>query len=160
VVGESESNIGDPAANFNGFGNVPYFVKRSFVEGRGIFAGGDISKGTLLYDSSRSAHFKDEYSFRKFMLELDDASLVCDVLVWSYTIDFKDSWRIVTDLDEGSFCNNGRGEGNMGYLPVSFEQERPRKNGMRPFFALRDIKEGEEILCNYGEFIGGIYLNL
>jgi len=46
VVGEMNSTIGDPVADFNGV-PVSHFVKQSPGRGRGIFAGEDITEGTL-----------------------------------------------------------------------------------------------------------------
>mmetsp|Transcript_36301 Transcript_36301/g.55496 ORF Transcript_36301/g.55496 Transcript_36301/m.55496 type:complete len:277 (+) Transcript_36301:73-903(+) len=158
VVGEAESTIGDPEADFDGFGDISHFAKQSPGKGRGIFAGQDIAQDTLMWNGSRSAQFKDAHSFQKFLFDLEDDYLACDPLQWSYIFDLnkgkgKPDLRIVTDLDEGSFCNNGKSAGNMGYLDVSFEKERPRQNGIRPLFATRDIRKGEEILCSYGEFV-------
>lgn len=88
--------------------------------------------------------------------------------------------RIVTDLDPGSFCNSGgASKGNMAWLNAEGNiavgdlgdgtTDNPphppiqRTNGVvektvksAPLVALRDIKEGEELLCVYSQFSEGL----
>ena len=57
--------------------------------------------------------------------------------------------RISVDLDEGSFCNNGE-DANMGCdEDAAREYEGGCKNN---YFALKDIKAGEELECSYEQF--------
>eukprot|EP00527_Entomoneis_sp_CCMP2396_P002033 CAMPEP_0198141608 /NCGR_PEP_ID=MMETSP1443-20131203/4597_1 /TAXON_ID=186043 /ORGANISM="Entomoneis sp., Strain CCMP2396" /LENGTH=72 /DNA_ID=CAMNT_0043804409 /DNA_START=143 /DNA_END=358 /DNA_ORIENTATION=- len=70
----------------------------------------------------------------------------------------------MTDLDSGSFCNDGGAEdGNMAwnsdsdlYRPVPLT-DATRKDTVKshPLVALKDIKEGEQLLCRYGQFSEG-----
>uniref|UniRef100_A0A7S2WE23 SET domain-containing protein n=1 Tax=Eucampia antarctica TaxID=49252 RepID=A0A7S2WE23_9STRA len=160
VVESSDSTVGDTLADFDAF-TVKHYASQSPGKGRGVYAKEKIPSGKLLYNFSRSAQFKDGKSFREFLMRLDN-ELACDVLQWSYVInlgedsdDIENDLRIVCDLDEGSFCNNGgHKHGNMGYASSDTEKF-PRYNRMRPLFATRDIEPGEEILCKYGEFSNG-----
>ncbi len=59
------------------------------------------------------------------------------------------------DLDEGCFCNDGGGEDegpNMGCDEDAAEQYEISGGCKEHYFALRDIKAGEELLCSYGQF--------
>ena len=59
--------------------------------------------------------------------------------------------RISVDLDEGCFCNNGRSDGNMG---CDEEAAKEYEGGCKDnYFALKDIKAGDEIECKYGQFV-------
>ena len=167
VVSPSSSSIGNLSAGLNGFGAIGHYGKQSPGMGRGIFASEFVPEGTLIYDFGQTAQFKDGQSYREFIMHIEN-DLACDVLQWAYVFDLNEGkgdepdLRINVDLDDGSFCNGGSSsEGNLGYLPVENET-RPRKNGMRPLFATQDIKEGDEILCKYGEFSEGdwVYFGL
>jgi len=176
---------------------VPFEVRQSPGMGRGIFAKGDVTKGDILYDFSQSAQFWKGSEFVEF-LRILQPELACDVLMWSYVIDFGEGvnnnsseekhyleakkraadLRIITDLDPGSFCNDGSwSEGNMAWLNSkgeiaegSDDNPKPasivRTNGSirqdtvksAPLVALRDIKAGEELLCIYSQFSEGLAL--
>mmetsp|Transcript_16851 Transcript_16851/g.19253 ORF Transcript_16851/g.19253 Transcript_16851/m.19253 type:complete len:90 (-) Transcript_16851:137-406(-) len=77
--------------------------------------------------------------------------------------------RIMTDLDPGSFCNNGgHSKGNMGWI-ISNDDNNPTNNNTTapiigrhdtvksaPLVALRDIDANEELLCIYSQFSEGL----
>ena len=73
----------------------------------------------------------------------------CDVTMWAWTQISSggavDEPLILLPLDENSFENSGGGRSNTGCPPEI-------ECGMFDEFALRDIAEGEELLCQYGEF--------
>ena len=95
---------------------------------------------------------------------------------WQDNAEKRAKRRIVTDLDPGSFCNNGGWKGaNMAWLNDGREiasddqdQTHPhitRKNGSvmetvksAPLVAVRDIEKGEELLCYYSSFSEGLQL--
>ena len=58
--------------------------------------------------------------------------------------------RISVDLDEGTYCNDGGGDANMG----CDEEAAKEYEGdcVHNFFALKEIKAGDEIDCSYGQF--------
>jgi hypothetical protein len=194
VVGKQQATVElDAHRTFETAFQIPFEVRQSPGMGRGIFALKDVPKGGLLYDFSQSAQFRKGLEFAEF-LRILKPNLACDVLMWSYTQYFgeglysskaqsKDNLRIVTDLDPGSFCNNGgTSEGNMAWLNDSGEvaegdigdgkTDNPphanikRKNGSvrndavksSPLVATRDIQKGDELLCMYNQFSEGLEL--
>jgi hypothetical protein len=61
--------------------------------------------------------------------------------------------RVSVDLDEGSYMNSEDDDPNVGCLVD--DEERMTGKGLscqHHFFALRDIRVGEELLCSYGAF--------
>ncbi len=61
--------------------------------------------------------------------------------------------RVSVDLDEGCFCNGESSDtgGNMG---CDEEAARNFEGGcIDNYFALKDIKAGEEVVCLYGQFV-------
>ena len=146
IVG-AESTIGPPQSGYNGFSR-PYQVGHN-RHGRGIYAKTDIPKGSLVWHNIRSAAFSEGMQFREFVMTLP-RELGCDVLQWSYVMDEK----IYCDLDEGSFCNNGYSDGSNIDIDEVASAKFIAKAGMQ-LFATRDIKKGEELLCNYSSFSDG-----
>lgn len=120
-------------------------------KGRGVFATRDLRRGERTYGGKRNfAFFRDGPSYRAFLAALADGE-ACDVMMWAWTMT---SWGGTVDeplvllpLDDNSFQNSGSDgeEANTGCPPEY-------TCGMFDEFALRDIKEGEELLCDYGEF--------
>ena len=147
VVGADASTVGPPESSYNGFSR-PYQVGHNNY-GRGIYAKADIPKGSLVWQNIRSAAFSEGMQFREFVMTLPP-ELGCDVLQWSYVMDEK----IYCDLDEGSFCNNGYSVGSNIDIDEEVSAKFIAKAGMQ-LFASRDIKEGEELLCNYASFSDG-----
>ena len=147
VVGADASTVGPPESSYNGFSR-PYEVGHNSY-GRGIYAKADIPKGSLVWHNIRSATFSEGMQFREFVMTLPP-ELGCDVLQWSYVMDEK----IYCDLDEGSFCNDGYSVGGNIDINEEVSAKFIAKAGMQ-LFAARDIKEGEELLCNYASFSDG-----
>ena len=147
IVGGTESTIGPPESEYNGFSR-PYRVGHT-DHGRGIYAKTDIPKGSLVWHNIRTAAFSEGQQFREFVMTLP-RELGCDVLQWSYAMGKK----IYCDLDEGSFCNDGRSKGSNIDIDEVASAKFIAKAGVQ-LFATRDIKEGEELLCNYHSFLNG-----
>ncbi len=182
VVGKDQATVElDTPRTFDTAFQVPFEVRQSPGKGRGLFALRDISKGMIMYDFSQSAQFRNQVEFKEF-LRIIKPDLACDVLMWSYVYGFKNkgpekSLRIVTDLDPGSFCNDGhRTKTNMAWLGpsgnLSWEREEEfpadaqivQNNGLvrqdavkaAPLVAATDIQKGDEILCFYAQFSEGM----
>jgi len=150
VVGEEDSTVQDDE-KVDGF-HVPVVSKQSPGKGRGIYAGRDIKKGEIIWTGVNSARFRWGDDYREFLNSIEP-HLACDVLQWAYVQDMgdeDDDLRVTVDLDDGSFCNDGDGEPNKGCDPDLADGYSGgcKKN----YFALRDIKEGEEFLCDYSSF--------
>lgn len=170
IVGAEKSTIGPPSRAFNGFA-VPYFVDQSPGRGRGLFAANDIPKGSLIWTASRTAEFEDAETYRNFLLAIP-ADLACDVMMWAYVShgseidgerdsydeeededdneDEESSLKIMVDLDESSFCNDGGKKRNMDWDEVAAALY-PDQSDWRTF-AMEYVKKGDELLCNYSGF--------
>ena len=178
IVGGDKSTIGPPNRSFNGFA-VPYYVDQSPGRGRGLFAARDIRKGSLIWTASRTAEFEDAETYRSFLFTIP-AELACDVMMWAYVsygseidgesneddeeeesddeeddeegeqAEEESSTKIMVDLDESSFCNDGGKKSNMDW-DAEAAALYPDNSDWRTF-AVKDVKEGEELLCNYSGF--------
>merc|ERR1719203_2109927 len=127
-------------------------------KGRGLFAARDIKRGEMTYGPKRPfryAYWRNGTSYRTFIDALSDEE-ACDVMMWTWTEtiggwkDWKIENIILLHLDHNSFQNNGGDKANTGC-----PQERKTRDGACGYFheyALRDIKEGEELLCDYRQF--------
>ena len=144
VVGADASTVGPTEMGYNGFCR-PYYVDHSEA-GRGIYAKDDVPKGSLVWHNIRTAIFSEGAHFREFVMTLP-REYGCDVLQWSYVTDGK----IMCDLDEGSFCNNADDyrDANID-LDETLSAQFITKAAQ--LFATREIKKGEELVCNYSGF--------
>lgn len=177
VVGEDQATVElDASRTFETAFQVPFEVRQSPGMGRGLFALEDISKGMIMYDFSQSAQFRNEFEFKEF-LRILKPDLACDVLMWSYVQGFENGSRIVTDLDPGSFCNDGHlTKTNMAWLgplgDIAWEREEDfpddakivRNDGLvrqdavksAPLVATKNIQKGDELFCFYSQFSQGM----
>ena len=57
---------------------------------------------------------------------------------------------IGVNLDEAAMCNDG----GVKEMNVGCDEKDPDMDCMAYDYALRDIKKGEEILCEYGWYSG------
>ena len=181
IVGAEKSTIGPPNRAFNGFA-VPYYVDQSPGRGRGLFASRDIPKGSLIWTASRTAEFEDAESYRNFLLTIPadlacDVMMWAYVSYGSETDgesenindeeeeedyvdsedededdeeDYESSLKIMLDLDECSFCNDGGKKRNMDWDEEAAALY-PDNSDWRTF-AVKDVKKGDELLCNYSGF--------
>lgn len=113
---------------------VPTYVAPSPIEGVGIFAAEDIPAGTAIW------HFDPVFD-RVFPLREVDAMAPVQrdyVERYGYTHMLDDGY-VVIESDNGRFMNHSA---------------RPNTDFTRPDvgYAIRDIRAGEEITCDYGEF--------
>jgi hypothetical protein len=154
IVGSTDSSIGTEATALDGFA-ISAEVKQAPGKGRGLFAAEDIPRGQLIWMSSKqTATFESGEDFKNFLdlLEVDEA---CDVIQWSYvegtTTSNEGDMEISTDLDNMTFVNSSEEDEDpdAGCLP-EWEARDPGGCIMN-VYALRDIKNGEEILVDYSE---------
>eukprot|EP00536_Pseudo-nitzschia_multiseries_P017395 jgi/Psemu1/224841/e_gw1.1530.7.1 len=174
---EQESTI-PPSFDHHGF-QFPIEIKFDPVVGRGVYALTDIPKGSLLYLSTNNAAFFNGQTYRNFLKALP-AKLACDVSIWAFVrwvsleSAYNDHHMVCVDLDEGSFINSadrdddynmalGNDEG-VFYQDGTEEQQEELWFGCKmKFWASRDIRVGEEIRADYGDFVeldGWSYLGL
>ena len=143
-------------------------VRQSRGKGRGVFAVESIRKGEHVWAPTHTAVFSSGPSYRRFLAALT-AELACDVIQWAYVqrgfevqpeceaaarygpryADYDPTARIVVDLEQSSFTNSGRG---ISCDPDSKAAATTPGGCHGNLFAMRDIRPGEEILCDYGMF--------
>lgn len=78
------------------------------------------------------------------------SDLACDVMQWAYVEHVSETeLEIFCDLDDGSLTNSGGWvEGEDANVGCDKEESCDGTS-----FALREIGEGEEILCDYDSFV-------
>ena len=162
AVGFDKSSI-PPKYDLSGF-QIPIEIKYSEDVGRGVFTKVDIKKGDLIYISTNNAQFQTAQEYRNFLKQLPQA-LACDVIIWAFSrmvsVEKEKEFIACVDLDEGSFVNSAHHsklECNMelgtkdGLLKEDDDEKVTWYGCDLRFFAIRDIKAGEEIRADYGDF--------
>ncbi|EED86622.1 predicted protein [Thalassiosira pseudonana CCMP1335] len=153
---------GEPERSYQyteGSYDPPMETFQSGYKGRGLKASRDIKEGELVFQATNNTViFTHGHTWRKFLFSIYeryedrfDSETTCDVLVWSWIQRLVPGGPlvIVMDIDNGSLMNEGREEPGW---------EKPNikcgKDGWCDFdyFAIKDIRKGEEILCDYREF--------
>ncbi|EJK62183.1 hypothetical protein THAOC_17214 [Thalassiosira oceanica] len=119
-------------------GFVPPMVAGQTADGkgRGVFATRDIAKGEMTYGGMDNyAYFSTGEAYRTFIGALSDAE-ACDVMMWSWT------------------QNNAPRNGRKGQQVANTGCPDPagKKCSWFDEYALIDIREGDEFLCDYAEF--------
>jgi len=112
------------------------------TKGRGIVATRDIKKGEKMWSDMYLASFYERSDLNRFLAVLP-TELACDVILWTYEQDDEDleNFYFSVDLDLGTFCNDGGSKASnveWGFDPT-----------ISTAYASRNIKAGEEILCDY-----------
>lgn len=112
------------------------------TKGRGIVATRDIKEGEQMWSDMYLASFYDSRDLNRFLAVLP-TELACDIILWTYEHDDEnpEDFYFSVDLDLGTFCNDGGTDDSnveWGFEPT-----------VSTAYASRDIKAGEEILCDY-----------
>lgn len=137
----------------------PVYGNTTPDKGRGLAASRDIAKGELIFTGTNNTLvFETGPAWRKFLLHLFYApppdgvyteGFACDVRAWSWNQQWDGKTVIMVDLDTSSLLNSpSSGETNniqCGRLDGDGEC------GV-DYYATRDIKKDEEILCHYSDF--------
>lgn len=123
--------------------HVPIVIRDTLDgRGKGIFAVNDISKGTLIWSMNDNVQcFENEKELQEKLNSFDKYDDKRDFVVHLYP------WKgkVYKILDGQDFVNHSD-EPNCG----SFSSENDQINDN--LFAIRDIKEGEELLEDYRTF--------
>ncbi|KAL3792851.1 hypothetical protein HJC23_004776 [Cyclotella cryptica] len=135
---------------------------QSGYKGRGLKAARDIKEGELVFKATNNTIiFTHGHTWRKFLFALYeregeeedqlDSETTCDVLVWSWIQRLVPGGPlvIVMDLDNGSLMNEGRED--EGWEDPNVKCGKDNWCDFE-YYAIKDIKKGEEILCDYREF--------
>lgn len=146
----------------------PVYGNTTPDKGRGLAASRDIAKGELIFTgTSNTIVFETGPAWRKFLLHLfyapppDDVyteGFACDVRAWSWIQQWDGKFVIMVDLDASSLLNTpstSSGETN------NIQCGRLDGDGGCgvDYYATRDIKKDEEILCHYSDFTNGKWLS-
>lgn len=123
----------------------PYYAKFSPGKGRGLFATRDIPKGEVVHDGTHSdVIFPTAMDWRKFVFSLPE-NLACDCTDWHWMqqLETGGTFHFVAGINISSLMNSGGEE--YGGVPNAL----PKTSTSNKFYALRDIRDGEEILTDY-----------
>lgn len=135
-------------------------------KGRGLRAARDIAKGELVFKATNNTVvFNVGYTWRDFLSAMFDrpgyerqsqydAETTCDFMVWSWIQRLEEDGPlvIVADMDNGSLLNEGRFDDPEYDDPNVRCGKEGDKICRMSYYALRDIKKGEELLCDYKDF--------
>jgi len=118
-------------------------------KGRGVFATRDIKKGEMTYGGTKNyIFFTTGHDYRRFLDAFDDET-ACDLMKFTWPqrgLGPKHESVIWGPMDDNALQNDGgRKRANTGC-------PKGKHCGLFDEYALRDIKKGEEILCDYGTF--------
>ena len=133
-------------------GPPPYYPKLSPGKGRGLFASRDIQKGEIVHNGTTSdVIFPNDTSWKRFMFALP-RKMACDQWEWTFTQQFEEGgpMKIVSSLNIAILMNEGDEVGDDNVQPQDGKGNFDEYTSV--FYALRDIKQGEEILMNYADY--------
>jgi len=139
-------------------GFVPPMVARQTADGkgRGVFATRDIAKGEMTYGGKDNyAFFSTGEAFRRFLGALPDGE-ACDVIMWAWTQrvpvgrDFETLIAVL--LDSNSLQNDAPRNGRKGQQVANTGCPAGKECAWFDEYALIDIREGDEFLCDYDDF--------
>ena len=118
-------------------------------KGRGLFATRDIKRGEMTYGGTKNyIFFATGHNYRRFLDALDD-EMACDLMKFTWPqegIGPNGESVIWGPMDGNALMNDGgKDRANTGCPPGMH-------CGKFDEYALRDVKRGEELLCDYGKF--------
>lgn len=119
---------------------IPCYLGPSAIEGLGLFTRVAVAKGEAVW------RFDDRFDRLIAMADLEAAPEPVQDFLWRYTYPSKaDPGLLVLEADEARHMNHA---------------EQPNTDFSRGdvAFALRDIAAGEELTCNYRDFLDALYL--
>ncbi|KAL7520305.1 hypothetical protein ACHAWX_005034 [Stephanocyclus meneghinianus] len=116
-----------------------YYSDYSEGKGRGTFAARDFLKGELVHDGSLSTIFwNDGLAWKEYIMSLPHP-MACDVMEWTWIQQVRDEgWLLCINLNDAAFMNH---EDNFNIFPSNTTSLE--------FYAVRDIKKGEELTYDY-----------
>ena len=126
-------------------GPPPYYAAHG-ERGRGLFASRDIKQGELIHDGNKSdIVFPGADAWRLYVLSLPRYR-ACDVIDWSWTqkTSSDGKYKLFSAMNISILLN---GAGYIHEMNV-----KPLSSISSLFYALRDIKKGEELLTDYDAY--------
>eukprot|EP00574_Skeletonema_japonicum_P010995 CAMPEP_0201730370 /NCGR_PEP_ID=MMETSP0593-20130828/21964_1 /ASSEMBLY_ACC=CAM_ASM_000672 /TAXON_ID=267983 /ORGANISM="Skeletonema japonicum, Strain CCMP2506" /LENGTH=220 /DNA_ID=CAMNT_0048222899 /DNA_START=372 /DNA_END=1034 /DNA_ORIENTATION=- len=159
------------------FSQIAEPFQASEEKGRGLKAARDIRQGEIvLRTTNNTVAFNDALAYRKFLFALEERfpTFACDIILWNwvqYLDDEVATLGIVVDLNDNNLLNSQdkKAKANVmcGVPPVTGFASWlmwPRRlfNGKEDsyecdmtnltFYASRNIRKGDELLGEYGDF--------
>lgn len=107
---------------------VRTYIDKSVIEGIGLFAAEDIKSGTLIWKFSGLDQRLTKRQLRELKLSYIEKA-------YFRRYEFGKNDIYIFCADDARFCNHA---------------DIPNTDGYPEQYAIRDIKKGEEITCNYG----------
>ena len=129
-------------------------------KGRGLRAARDIRKGeVVLRATNNTIVFNDGLTYRKFLFALEERfpTFACDIMTWNWIHDLDDEgvkFGIGVDLNDNNLINTSDEEKDVNVRCGTHGEEDScdtLRDGM--FYASRDIRKGEELVADYGDFV-------
>lgn len=119
----------------------PYYADHG-KRGRGLFAKRDIKKGELVHDGTDSdVVFPDALSWRQLVFSLQ-REMACSLVDWSWTQSTSENGELeLFSAPNISVLLNGSSGKTVNINPKTGYSSK--------FYALRDIKKGEELVTDY-----------
>ncbi len=140
---------------------VPYTVRATPDKGRGVFANGQIRKGTIVYRNLRG-QFKvyDERSLKKFLTQLSRGEVAYELTHMFGLPEFPG--YVIRFFDDGVLINHSR-QPNIAMNSSSGENEIPYNTSLQDvtdvedalldisfaLIAIQDLKLGDELTMDY-----------
>ncbi len=121
---------------------VPVEIRESLIDGKGVFARDDISKGAIVWQYTEG---HDKKMTKKEFDQLDESAKTA-LQRTAYLSPTTDMWVAPPEDDPGCYTNHEPIAYNTGVVVNEKISDEPL------FVAVRDIKAGEEITNNYTEF--------
>lgn len=162
---ESEASQGRNETYKFGSRNIPTKVEGTMTpdKGRGLIASQNIAKGERIFTGTNNTIiYRTGRAWREFLLHLYYApplndhykdGFACDIMSWSWNQEVETSdgavVAIVVDLDSSSLLNRPNDDQVLNIQCGELVEDR--ECGM-DYFAVKDIQQGEEIICKYGDF--------
>lgn len=128
-------------------------------KGRGLRAARDIHEGELvLRITNNTIVITDGFTYRKFMFAVEERfpTFACDIMIWNWCQDLDDegeTFGMVVDLNDNNLLNTGDEEADANVWCGTYGEEDSCDMKNLTFYAARDIRKGEELLGDYGEFV-------
>ena len=116
---------------------VKTYLDKSDINGIGVFSSEKIRKGQIVWEYFPLVDITyTEKQWKSLKLNLTDSSFE---MINRYA--YKEQGQYIVCLDNAQFMNHSAQFQNVGNTP-----------DLKSMYALKDIAEGQEILCNYFEY--------
>jgi hypothetical protein len=164
---------------------VPIEVRNSPGKGRGVFAASDIPSGSTVWITANEGRIYDGNTYRRFLSALPHADLRCDAMMFTYLSEERAAHAmeeedddeddedgivsvILVNMDEAALMNadwessNSSGDNETDSGPSDevnvepLEDDDEEEDSPMRFIAARDIRRGEELICDYPDYVNDL----